>query len=59
MAPPVITLKPDDVPDPDASQGVTLSPEATVRLGQSIVAWANFVALVGATCGAAPAHGAP
>jgi hypothetical protein len=51
VPPPVITLKPEDVPSPDVAQAVTFSPEAAIRLGQSIVAWANFAALVRAKCG--------
>lgn len=57
VPPPVITLKPEDVPSPDASQAVTFSPEAVVRLAQSIVAWANYEALVRAKCGAVPVPG--
>jgi hypothetical protein len=51
VSPPVITLRPEDVPIPDADQKVTLEPEVVVRLAQSIVAWANFSALVRAKCG--------
>jgi len=53
---PIITLKPEDLPDPDAAEQVTLSSEVVVRLGQSIVAWSNYVQLVGARCGSAPSH---
>jgi hypothetical protein len=51
----VITLRAEDLPNPDAAATeVTLPAETVVRLGQSIVAWADFVASVGATCGTTP-----
>jgi hypothetical protein len=55
VPPPVITLRPEDIPEPNAAdQQVVLPPEVTIRLGQSIVAWANYVALVAARCGERP-----
>jgi hypothetical protein len=50
VPPPVVTLTAEDIPDPDATGQVTLSQEAVVRLGQSIIAWANYVQLVTTAC---------
>jgi hypothetical protein len=50
VTPPVITLRPEDVPDVDADGSLTLDQANVIKLGQSIRAWANFVSLVGARC---------
>jgi hypothetical protein len=51
----VITLRAEDLPNPDAAATeVTLPAETVVRLGQSIVSWSNFTAEVAATCGTTP-----
>jgi hypothetical protein len=52
---PVIPLQPQDIPSPDAATGqVTLSPEATVRLAQSILGWKGYILDTKAKCAPLP-----